>query len=237
MFITKNFSTITGDKDSFDWKKFFENESDFSSDNIDILKIFNELRDHLTEKNSQFGLVFNSFMKSLLRGTEFKSKIKVLEVGSGTGFLTRWLLSNYTGEGCLVDSCNESFKAFKAIEDISHKIDFIQSDVFELDIKETFDIVCSFGLIEHFEDKTRIMDVHKKYMESDGWGIIIVPLDSPLSRCFFEVHPELNLGYRELLTEREFRNILTDNNLDIHKIVNSKGYVYDFIAALVKKND
>lgn len=233
MFITTNYSKEENPNNSFEWNNFFNNDYHFSQDDELPKEIFEKLLSYLEENNFQFGLVFNQVMNELLEGNRLEKPINIIELGSGTGYLTRWLLSNYKGSGVLVDSCEESYKAFKAIENNSVKIDFIKSDIFDLELNKTFDIVCSFGLIEHFSEKSAVLSTHKKYMNFNSVGIIIVPLDTPLSRCFFEIHPEINLGYRELLTEQEFRDILTDNNFYMQNVISSKRYVYDFIAALV----
>jgi hypothetical protein len=105
-------------------------------------------------------------------------------------------------------------------------------DLFQLDLAETFDVVCSFGLIEHFVHKEALLEIHKKFAAFNGMVIILVPLDSPLTRAFLEVHPELNLGYRELLKEKEFKKILVQNGLEVVRTKVSHGYSYDFVGAL-----
>ena len=102
-----------------------------------------------------------------------------------------------------------------------------------MELAERFDLVCSFGLIEHFIDKRPVLEIHRKFIAPGGVIVIIVPMDTPLTRAFFELHPELNLGYRELLKEKEFKRILTQQGMKILRTQASKGYVYDFLGALV----
>jgi 2-polyprenyl-3-methyl-5-hydroxy-6-metoxy-1,4-benzoquinol methylase len=99
-------------------------------------------------------------------------------------------------------------------------------------LDKNFDIVCSFGLIEHFVDKQAVLDVHKNFAAPNGIIIILVPMNTPLSRTFLEVHPELNLGYRELLSEKEFKDILIHGGFEIIRTAVSQYYSYDFIGAV-----
>jgi 2-polyprenyl-3-methyl-5-hydroxy-6-metoxy-1,4-benzoquinol methylase len=111
-------------------------------------------------------------------------------------------------------------------------ITYLNADLFHLELEEEFDLICSFGLIEHFVEKQAVLAAHKKFAASNANIIILVPLDSPLTRAFLEVHPELNLGYRELLSEKELKRILTRNALHVIRMNISQGYCYDFVGAL-----
>jgi SAM-dependent methyltransferase len=149
------------------------------------------------------------------------------------GFLTRWLLSQYGGSGVLVDKSQASSRTYHRMQDNLKKyITYLNADLFHLELEEEFDLICSFGLIEHFVDKQAVFAAHKKFAASNANIIIIVPLDSPLTRAFLEVHPELNLGYRELLSEQEFKRILTRNALHVIRMNISQGYSYDFVGAV-----
>jgi hypothetical protein len=101
----------------------------------------------------------------------------------------------------------------------------------------SFDLVCSFGLIEHFRHKHAVIDIHKTFVHSRGFVVIIVPLGTPLTRVFFEIHPELNFGYRELMTLPELRDCLEQENLNPINTSLSSGYVYDFAAVVCQTRE
>ncbi len=234
MYITKIIENESNG--NFDWTKYFSREENFDIfEKFDKNKILNDIRYHLQENNFKMLFVLSQVMRSLLRGLDVK-KPNILELGAATGFLTRWLVTQYDGRGTLVDRNEASYKAFNSLKDTSKEyIQYLVKDIFELELEEKFDIVCSFGLIEHFEDKSEVLEVHKRYLSEDGLLIIVVPMDSLLTRVFFEVHPELNLGYRELLTEGELKKILNDADLEVLKTEISIGYAYDHVAAVCKK--
>jgi 2-polyprenyl-3-methyl-5-hydroxy-6-metoxy-1,4-benzoquinol methylase len=220
-------------KENFDWEKYFSpDHQDGIVHHMDPVQLLTKVREHLKENNFQLAFVLSILMRELLKGVDIKNP-RILELGAATGFLSRWFLSQYGGSAVLVDKSKASFKAYSDMkDDLKRFITYLNTDLFELELTERFDLVCSFGLIEHFIDKRPVLAAHKKFVKPGGVIIILVPLDSPLSRAFLEVHPELNLGYRELLTEKEFKKILSGNGLEVVKIKVSQGYCYDFVGAL-----
>jgi len=223
--------------ENFDWESYFRLESSSEIiDQMDQAKIISILRKHLNEDKFQLAFVMTKFLRDLLKGMEIKSPT-ILELGAATGFLTRWLISQYGGRGILVDKSNASYEKYMSLKDsLAKYITYLNVDIFEMELHEKFDLVCSFGLVEHFVEKHAVLSVHKKYAAVNGFIIILVPLDSPLTRVFLEIHPELNLGYRELLSEKEFKEILNQNGLRIIRTKISQGYCYDFIGALCTAN-
>jgi SAM-dependent methyltransferase len=221
--------------ESFDWESFFSpGVSAEIIRQMDPVKILARVRMHLKEDKFQLTMVLSRLMRSLLSGIPLKSP-RILELGAATGLLTRWLISRYGGSGVLVDSSEASFQAYARMKDnVKQHITYLETSLFELRLEETFDLVCSFGLIEHFVDKKPVLDVHKKFLAANGRIVILVPLDSPLTRAFLDVHPELNLGYRELLTEKELKTLLRDNDLEVGAAAVSRGYCYDFVGAVCR---
>lgn len=219
--------------DIFDWETYFSTEySNSIIDQIDTVRMISKLRMHLKEDKFKLSFSLTRLMKELLKGIEIKSP-DILELGAATGFLTRWLISQYGGSGLLVDKSNASFRTYSEMQDnLKKHITYLKADLFQLQLEEKFDLVCSFGLIEHFVDKQAVIAAHKKFAASNARIIILVPLDSPLTRAFLEVHPELNRGYRELLSGKELKRILSRNGLEVIRINVSQGYCYDFVGAV-----
>ncbi len=233
MYITEVFKNESSE--NFDWEAFFSLDNPGEIINqMDLARLISKLREHLKENNYQLTFKLSRLLRELLKEMNIKNP-KILELGAATGFLTRWLLNQYGGRGVLVDKSEASFRAYTALKDnLKRNITYINEDLFQLELDETFNLVCSFGLIEHFVDKKPVLNAHRKFVASDGIIVILVPLDSPLSRVFLAVHPELNLGYRELLTEKEFKKILTKNGLEVVRTKASQGYCYDFVGALCR---
>ena len=231
MYTTKTLNSTI----DFNWDLYFKQEN-FKSENIPNTKeILFDVREHLKENKFQLAFVFSKMMKTLLHRVEFEEDLNILELGAATGFLTRWFLNKYPGNGLLVDKNHVAHNKYNEIQDeVKNQISYCLSDVFKLNLEEKFNLVCSFGLIEHFKSKNRILEVHKKYVSPNGYILIVVPKNTILTRVFMEAHPELNHGYRELLNEKEFNSILEENHINVLKISSSEGYCYDFMASLCK---
>lgn len=232
MYITK---VCNKDEKTFDWGKFFyergKNQVIDKTTSNDIVFL---IRKHLKESNYKMGLMMNVMIENLLNKINIENS-RILELGAATGFLTRFLIAKYNCSGVLIDKNEESYHAYlKSCQgmDVRDSIEYYVEDVFKFKSKEKYDLVCSFGLIEHFYDKQKIMNAHKKFVKPGGIIMILVPLDTPLTRVFYEVHQELNPGYRELLNKEEFCEILVQSGLKIIKTEISHGYVYDIIGSI-----
>ncbi len=236
MYLTDVFRNDSNE--DFDWETYFSRgPSHDIIKQMDPLRIISRVRAHLKENHFQMAFALSRLMRVLLKGVQINAP-RILELGAATGFLTRWLLSQYGGSGVLVDKSEASSRAYGALKDnLKKHITFLNQDLFLLELEANFDLVCSFGLIEHFLDKKAVLAAHKKFVGPQGMILILVPLDSPLTRVFLEVHPELNLGYRELLTEREFCKSLTENGFRLVRTAVSQGYCYDFVGALCQKKE
>lgn len=51
----------------------------------------------------------------------------------------------------------------------------IEADVFSFEPTELYDLVCSFGLIEHFTDINKILEAHVKFLKPGGILLIVLP--------------------------------------------------------------
>ncbi|WP_394846823.1 class I SAM-dependent methyltransferase [Pendulispora brunnea] len=238
MYLTRNMLPDRGA--AFDWSDFFARGNvDRHLGQVDPLTLVNDLRGLLRESRPQFTFVVTRMLRALLRDLEAPSATRgrnVLELGAGTGFLTRWLVSTYGMKGTLVDNNAEARRAFDALDDdTKSSIDYVMSDLFSYRPAERFDVVCSFGVIEHFADKTDILRAHTDHLHDGGRLLLLVPMDTPLSRLFYELHPELNLGYRELWSAREFQTMLEGHGFDVERVETSRGYVYDMMGAVCRR--
>ncbi|MEC5144141.1 methyltransferase domain-containing protein [Chitinophaga sp. 212800010-3] len=227
---------VVNDENGFDWDSYFLNKSEKRKVvPLELESLFASTRSHLKENHARFGFVFQKFMRLLLNGIRFSSPPLILELGAATGFLTKWLVDNSGGTGTLVDKSDEAYAAFVDTGDGNNaSMVYVREDIFQLQLPPQYDIVCSFGVIEHFPDKKEVIATHKKFLSENGYVLIIIPLDSPLTRTFYEVNFELNQGYRELLTVTEFLEVLAAENLEVVNMARSEGYVYDIVGALCR---
>lgn len=223
----------------FNWDAYFKDRHQAVLPSVDqMATLYEKVRHHLQEDPFKISLVLTTLMRKLLKEVPIPRDLTILELGAATGFLTRWLLDEYGGKGTLVDNNPSSHDAFECIRTSSHyDLTYIMKDIFDLDSQKKFDIVCSFGLVEHFPEKDSIMLSHAKFAKQNGYAIVLVPLDTPLSRVYWDIHQELNLGYRELLSERQFNDMFyRQPNFELISTAKSYGYAYDFIAGIARIN-
>lgn len=233
MYLTKiNATPTAGD---FDWTGYFAARRHAAIlEGLDCRTLLDSVRAMLREDHAALTMSLTRLLRGLLRDAPIAAP-RIVELGAATGYLSRWLLHRYGGRATLVDNDAGSYAAYCATEDAAKAhIDYVQRDLFAVDLPAQFDLACSFGLIEHFVDKTEVLAAHRRLLAPGGHALIIIPLDTVLTRVFYEVHPEQNLGYRELLSLSEFRTVLTSAGFEVCATRVSEGFAYDYAAALCR---
>jgi SAM-dependent methyltransferase len=103
---------------------------------------------------------------------------RVLEVGAGSATACRSLAAHRDGTFLALDIVAESMQvARRAMQQASRStVQFVVSDVFRAPFPEdSFDLVFSQGLIEHFKDPSPIFEAHVRLVKPGGWLVIRVP--------------------------------------------------------------
>jgi len=120
----------------------------------------------------RFDRLFRSLLGSNLNGAQF------LEAGCAA---SAWLVYFAKEFRCSVTGVDYSEIGCKLAEDnlrlngVEGKV--ICEDVFKLEPAKIgkFDIIFSYGIIEHFSDPTKVLQIMKNLLEPDGMLIAIVP--------------------------------------------------------------
>jgi SAM-dependent methyltransferase len=103
---------------------------------------------------------------------------RVLEVGAGSATASRCLAAHRTGIFYALDIVAESMQvAHRAMERTGRSpVQFVVGDVLQAPFPEnSFDLVFSQGLIEHFQDPNQIIEAHARLVKPGGWLVIRVP--------------------------------------------------------------
>lgn len=66
-------------------------------------------------------------------------------------------------------------KLFEKNELKNSDVKIIEADIFSYEPKDLYDLVCSFGLIEHFTDLQTILACHLKFMKPNAVLLITLP--------------------------------------------------------------
>lgn len=131
------------------------------------------------QPSNQIQLAFRSHWEvfSELIGPLAQTKGRVLEVGCGRGSLSSYFAQN--GWDCtLLDYSPSVLETAQSIfETNGHKAAFVPGDANDLPFDaDSFDVTCSIGLLEHFEDVRKVMSEQLRVLRPDGWFLgYIVP--------------------------------------------------------------
>jgi SAM-dependent methyltransferase len=105
------------------------------------------------------------------------SGIKYLELGCAPGTMTAALSTNKNWEITGIDYSNDAQQFVKTLSRVGKNSRLYNEDLFDFHINEKFDIVASFGLVEHFRGSSfdEIMSIHDRYVAEEGYCIVVVP--------------------------------------------------------------
>jgi 2-polyprenyl-3-methyl-5-hydroxy-6-metoxy-1,4-benzoquinol methylase len=101
-----------------------------------------------------------------------KKKIKFLEIGSGHGLMTKYLLENSSeNTGLICDISKQSLSLTKSIISKStnqNNLQFINKDFFKLDSNYKFDLIIMGEVIEHVKNPKKFLLKAKKMLAKKG---------------------------------------------------------------------
>jgi len=118
---------------------------------------------------------FHKLLKQIIKEKGIRTAI---ELGGFPGYYSVFLRKYFGIDITLFDY----FIHKKIIEDLLlhnnlavNDITIIEADLFTYKPQRTYDMVCSFGLIEHFSNTENIIDTHLNYLNNEGTLLITLP--------------------------------------------------------------
>lgn len=112
-----------------------------------------------------------------------------------------------------IDYSDDAELYLRTMQQFGMKATLYEADIFEYKIDRDFDVVCSFGLIEHFRGSTldRVLEMHDRYLRSGGYLVITVPNFTGLQYFWHYLfdRPDLdkhNVDVMQLETFKYFRD-------------------------------
>lgn len=102
---------------------------------------------------------------------------RYIEIGCAPGKILAWATSVLKADAVGLDYSEVGIRQCKILFDaLGLKIDLRHADLFNNDLpKETFDVVASFGVIEHFDDARLAVQNHLDLVAPGGVALIVVP--------------------------------------------------------------
>jgi len=104
-------------------------------------------------------------------------KLDVLELGCAPGFLGAILFEGTEWQPFGIDYAEDAEAYRLSFEQIGKSATLYQGDLFDIDLGRQFDVVCSFGLIEHFRgaELDQVLAIHHKYVRPGGYVVVLLP--------------------------------------------------------------
>ncbi len=158
-----------------------------------------------------FSDIFNKFL------TPDASK-SILEIGCAGGAFLCYFAKyfHYQAYGVdFSDKISETYAMFN-YNKLSRPTLF-HEDFFSWKAPKTFDIVCSFGFVEHFDNLTEVLQEHVKHLSTDGTLIISMPHFSHLQYFFHYLVDRENLKKHntKIMNLIVLKNACNDLSLEI----------------------
>jgi len=130
---------------------------------------------------------------------------KILEIGCGTGLLTKKIASNFTPEifttNDIVEECE------KYTKQIYPNTQFLSGDINKILLPEKYDLIISNAVFQWFKNPENLIERLKQHLEPNG----IIAFSSFGNKNFYEIKELLNIG----LSYNSFENITTDEIIEL----------------------
>jgi 2-polyprenyl-3-methyl-5-hydroxy-6-metoxy-1,4-benzoquinol methylase len=129
-----------------------------------------------------------------------------LELGCSPGFCTAAIAGKKEWKISGIDFSNSESIFLKTLSLVGKEGHYHQGDIFDIELNKKFDIVASYGLIEHFsgEDFEKILDIHDRFLNNSGYLIIEIPNFTGMQYVwhFLFDRPNLNIHNTKIMNAR-----------------------------------
>lgn len=143
----------------------------------------------LKEKNTFFWRQIDSVFLRFFSKTSGPN-LHLLEVGAGA---SEWLPRLHSKYGFQVSGLDYSHEGCKrciaTFEENQIEGEVYQCDMFDSNhqLEGRFDVVCSFGLVEHFDDTAKAISACAKFVKSHGLVITFIPNMKGINGFFYKL--------------------------------------------------
>lgn len=173
----------------------------------------------LSEKMYQEHVARYAFSAQWIKGR------RVLDVGCGVGYGSRWLAENGAESVLAFDPSTAAIEHARRIYHHS-QLNFVVASATEFNFDEQFDVVTCFELIGHVEEQRTVIQCIRRALKEDGILIISTPRALETKRIDFHTREFLEEEFKELLLgefpqvkfyfeNTHFSTLITDRKLSI----------------------
>ncbi len=126
-------------------------------------------------------------------------RLKVVDCGSGEGLIMRLLAEQFENIDVFgIEYSDAIEKSRKMAADLGLEFNLIRADLlqpWEPQYVEQFDIACSFGLIEHFENPEEVLSQLARSVKPGGMIISVIPNFNGLFNALWKFYDGDNYAY------------------------------------------
>ena len=196
--------------------------------------------DKIIVKNNPFEDVHKVLKKHLPK----KTKTECIEIGCYPGRFMRYFHEEfgYVVSGLEYVKWCETH-ATELLNNTGIEATVYHGDIIKWRPKRQWDVVCSFGLIEHFKDVNEIVEKHMSLVKPDGWLVFEYPNHAGLygivmkmvNRESYNMHNQMSLKYaldivnkntKFEVIEGSYRGKVSFSNSGLYPWLRKKGKVW-----------
>jgi ubiquinone/menaquinone biosynthesis C-methylase UbiE len=114
-------------------------------------------------------------IKYIISQLDLSGSERILDVGTGTGILIPFYMKYLTsGKITAIDFSEKMIEIAKTKHPLKKypQVEFVISDVYDLDYPSLFDIVMCYSCFPHFKDKPRAISILKKTLKHNGKFVV-----------------------------------------------------------------
>jgi SAM-dependent methyltransferase len=161
--------------------------------------------------------IFADVFRRYLNGSNRAGR-RALEIGAYPGRFLYHLAATYGYEPFALDYCSAAKDLPAMFENVgAPRLTLFHQDFLEWTTQDKFDLVCSFGFIEHFNDWRNIVRSHADLVAEGGYLILTTPNFRNLQYVFHWIFDTPNLRQHNVqaMDDRAWRQILVSSGLDV----------------------
>jgi len=171
--------------------------------------------------------------KKLLHFASLEGKENFLEVGCGSGAVSKYVASNYDANITAIDLDPELIElAQKSVHDMPN-IHFLAADATHLPfLDKGFDVVLSFGVMHHISNWLDALKEIHRVLKPEGW---FVYADIVYPRLVAKIARSFKHSYG-VTTTHDLNLFVEDNNFSSIHTSLSKSLLWNWCEAVYRRN-
>lgn len=158
----------------------------------------------------------DGIFKSILPKSDYG--IKLLEIGCAPGGWLDYFYKNFKYKVFGIEYTRKGYEdTLKNLKLLKTVGDIINEDIFEYKTSDKYNVVASFGLIEHFDDPTDVIKKHVELLNEGGYLILEIPNIRYLNKFIVKTLNKsvLNAHNTNIMNKDFFKSVAEKFNMDI----------------------